>query len=73
MNVNELVQILGHSHKNKITNNKLKALGFEILSPSEDYSGVPFLVDYRHSELNIKLTFNGYNYFKRFNDIFLLR
>jgi len=64
MDITELVELLGQSHKNKIANKKLQELGFEILSPNDEYSGVPFLVNLLHNNLTIKLTFNGYKYYK---------
>lgn len=64
MNLNELVNLLGHSLKNKIANDKLKKMGFNILSHEEDYLGVPFHINFTHKQLSIELDFNGYEYFK---------
>ena len=65
MDVNELVNLLGHSHKNKMANAKLKELGFKITDPNFDYKGVPYLVNFKHKKMNVELQFNGFRYYKR--------
>lgn len=66
MEAEKIIELLGHSHKNRIANERIAQFGFTIPSVEEEYSGVPYHIPYEHDSLNIVLTFNGYNYYKTY-------